>query len=131
MLPGRTKTPPPARKCVCGEGLDSASGGESGVKAEAEKDQRLRKLLIIHISYTEAGRRSCAALTTKEVAMFGRKEPSAEEIARRAHELYLQRGGEHGKDVEDWVRAEKELSDERVAIPAKTRTAQAIRNMPN
>ena len=46
--------------------------------------------------------------------MFGRREPSREEIARRAYELYLQRGGEQGKDVEDWVRAEKELSDEPV-----------------
>ena len=43
--------------------------------------------------------------------MFVRREPSREEIACRAHELYLQRRGEHGKDVEDWVRAEKELSD--------------------
>jgi hypothetical protein len=66
--------------------------------------------------------------------MFGRREPSGEEIARRAHELYLQRGGEHGKDVEDWVRAEKEMkamSDEPVAGPAKTRAAQAVRNLPN
>ena len=63
--------------------------------------------------------------------MFGRREPSGEEIARRAHQLYLQRGGEHGKDVEDWVRAEKELSDEPVAGPAKTRVTQAARNMAN
>lgn len=63
--------------------------------------------------------------------MSARREPSGEEIARRAHELYLQRGGEHGKDVEDWVRAEKELSDERVAGPAKTRAAQTGRNMIN
>ena len=46
-------------------------------------------------------------------------------------ELYLQRGGEHGKDVEDWVRAEKELSNEPVAEPAKTRAAQAVRNASN
>ena len=64
-------------------------------------------------------------------AMFGSREPSGEEIARRAHELYLQRGGEHGKDVEDWVRAEKELSDEPVAGPAKTRASQAVRNASN
>jgi hypothetical protein len=63
--------------------------------------------------------------------MFGRREPSGEEIARRAHKLYLRRGGEHGKDVEDWVRAEKELSDEPVVVPAKTRAAQAVRNLPN
>jgi Protein of unknown function (DUF2934) len=64
-------------------------------------------------------------------AMFGHREPSGEEIARRAYELYIQRGGEHGKDVEDWVRAEKELSDEPVAGPAKTRANQAVRNASN
>ena len=64
-------------------------------------------------------------LTTKEVAMIVRREPSREEIARRAHELYLQRGSEQGKDVEDWVEAEKELSNEPVAGQVKTRAAQA------
>ena len=63
--------------------------------------------------------------------MFERKELSGEEIARRPHDLYVGRGGEHGKDVEDWVRAEKELSDEPVAGPAKTRVTQAVRNAAN
>jgi len=30
-------------------------------------------------------------------------------IARRAHELFEARGGEHGHDLEDWFRAESEL----------------------
>lgn len=30
-------------------------------------------------------------------------------IARRAHELFEARGGEHGRDLEDWFRAECEL----------------------
>ena len=30
-------------------------------------------------------------------------------IARRAYELFLQRGGEHGHDWEDWLMAEREL----------------------
>ena len=47
--------------------------------------------------------------------MIDCREPSGEEIARQAHELYVQRGDEHGKDVEDWVRAEEELRDEPVA----------------
>jgi hypothetical protein len=63
--------------------------------------------------------------------MIGRREPLGEEIARRAHALYLQRGGEHGKDVEDWVRAEKEMSVEPVAGPEKTKAAQAVRNSSN
>jgi hypothetical protein len=57
--------------------------------------------------------------------MFEHREPSREEIACRAYELYLQGGSEQGKDVEDWVRAETELSDEPVAGTAKTRVAQA------
>jgi hypothetical protein len=50
--------------------------------------------------------------TTKEVAMIERKEPSTEDIAHRAYELYTQRGCEPGKDIEDWVRAQKELASE-------------------
>ena len=63
--------------------------------------------------------------------MSGRREPSGEEIARRAHELYLQRGGNHGKDVEDWVRAEEELNEEPVSGPAITRAAHAVRSPSN
>jgi Protein of unknown function (DUF2934) len=33
------------------------------------------------------------------------------DIARRAHELYLAGGGEHGHDIDDWLRAERELRD--------------------
>jgi hypothetical protein len=33
-----------------------------------------------------------------------------EQIARRAYELYLARGGEHGRSEEDWFTAERELS---------------------
>jgi hypothetical protein len=30
-------------------------------------------------------------------------------IARRAHEIYDARGGEHGKAMEDWLQAEREI----------------------
>ena len=30
-------------------------------------------------------------------------------IRERAYELYLQRGGQHGFDTEDWLRAEAEV----------------------
>jgi len=63
--------------------------------------------------------------------MFGHRDSLEDEIARLAQELYVRRGGEHGKDVEDWARAEKELRDEPVAGPAKTKAAQAGRNTSN
>lgn len=31
------------------------------------------------------------------------------DIARRAYELYVERGAEHGHDVDDWLQAEREL----------------------
>jgi Protein of unknown function (DUF2934) len=36
-------------------------------------------------------------------------EPSEEEIRMRAYRRYLERGGSHGRDIEDWVEAEREL----------------------
>lgn len=36
-------------------------------------------------------------------------EPSTEAIARRAYEIFLERGGAHGNDSDDWLQAELEL----------------------
>lgn len=36
-------------------------------------------------------------------------EPSHDEVARRAYQLYEERGGEHGRDREDWFQAERKL----------------------
>ena len=37
-----------------------------------------------------------------------------EEIAERAYDLYVRRGGEDGHDVEDWLAAELRLRQERL-----------------
>ncbi len=37
--------------------------------------------------------------------------PADEEIALRAYELYLARGGEDGHDLEDWLEARRQLED--------------------
>ena len=39
----------------------------------------------------------------------GRAEPSHQEIAQLAYILYESRGRQDGHDVEDWLRAEKQL----------------------
>jgi hypothetical protein len=38
-----------------------------------------------------------------------RRQVTREEIERRAYEIYLQRGGGDGTDIEDWLVAEREL----------------------
>lgn len=39
--------------------------------------------------------------------------PSADEIAAEAYAIYLSRGGEHGRDRDDWIEAERRLSERR------------------
>jgi Protein of unknown function (DUF2934) len=60
--------------------------------------------------------------------MIEHKELSKDDIAHRAYQLYITRGCEPGKDVEDWVRAEKELTGEAVVGSAKTMAASTGRN---
>lgn len=40
-------------------------------------------------------------------------EPSHHEVAERAYHLYIARGGEPGRDFDDWLQAERELRAER------------------
>jgi hypothetical protein len=35
--------------------------------------------------------------------------PLEEQIRQRAHEIYLQRGGQDGSDWDDWFQAEQEI----------------------
>jgi hypothetical protein len=35
--------------------------------------------------------------------------PTRAAIAARAFAIYCERGGQHGQDIEDWLRAEREL----------------------
>ncbi|HEX2715182.1 MAG TPA: DUF2934 domain-containing protein [Candidatus Acidoferrales bacterium] len=47
-----------------------------------------------------------------ESPSYGNGFPTPEEIGRRAYEIYLQRGGEPGHEVEDWLQAERELREQ-------------------
>ena len=37
--------------------------------------------------------------------------PTPQQICERAFELYIQRGGMHGMDLDDWMQAERELQE--------------------
>lgn len=43
--------------------------------------------------------------------------PDIQAIARRAHQIYEARGGQHGDAMNDWLQAERELTSEAVAKP--------------
>ena len=44
--------------------------------------------------------------------------PTTEEIAQRAYEIFVARGGAPGRDLDDWLQAESELLGEYAARPS-------------
>lgn len=53
-----------------------------------------------------------AVVSSRQLVSSKRHYPTNEEIAARAYELFLGRGASDGLDVEDWLRAEKELKEQ-------------------
>ena len=58
---------------------------------------------------------------SKQPAAEGGKEERSvvnpareEEIKRRAYEIYLERGEEPGRDLEDWLQSERELASHEI-----------------
>lgn len=61
---------------------------------------------------TATKKKSTMRQTTEKAASRRRVNyvPSDFEIRNRAYEIYVARGGEHGHDLEDWLKAESELN---------------------
>ena len=57
---------------------------------------------------TERRRKATTAAIVPDVA-HDSPRVSQDDIARRAFAYYCERGGQHGSDLEDWLRAEREL----------------------
>ena len=49
------------------------------------------------------------SLPTTKKTRAAKDAPTHEEIALRAYEIYLERGGAPGDALQDWTRAEREL----------------------
>ena len=49
------------------------------------------------------------AAPSTQTASAPQAEPTTQQIAQRAYEIYQARGGTEGQDIEDWLQAEREL----------------------
>ena len=58
-----------------------------------------------------AANKDVAAGRLKTTSVSMASEPSEEEIRLRAYHRYLERGGGHGMDFEDWLQAKRELRE--------------------
>ncbi len=97
----------PARRVRPAEGslhwwLDRRAGARIRVtqrERKASKEERQRR-----------GMKKKARARKSAVAEAPQLEPELRErVARRAYEIYLQRGGEHRRDLDDWLQAEREI----------------------
>jgi hypothetical protein len=54
------------------------------------------------------------------------KEPTREQLAERAHQIFLRRGGipHDGREIDDWLQAREELKAEAEASDAPTNDGQ-------
>jgi hypothetical protein len=64
---------------------------------------------------SKRNRRTDNVVTLPALESGSRAQQSADiddsDIARRSYTLYEERGNEHGRDLDDWLQAERELRD--------------------
>ena len=69
----------------------------------ATKNQTPRK------STSTRSRKTAAAVAAVQEPLPKAQRSLDEAIAEIAHHLYLERGGSHGHDIDDWLEAERRL----------------------
>ena len=58
------------------------------------------------------------------------QRPTHDEIAARAYQLFLERGCQHGHDVDDWLQAEYEMMRLPVRVLAEMEPPPPVKNKP-
>jgi hypothetical protein len=87
---------PKARRSRSGSAPEDTIGAYPGVERSEEDGTIVR------------------AVTATSVSRSMGSEPSDEDIRMRAYQRYLERGGDHGMDFEDWLAAERDLRASKV-----------------
>jgi hypothetical protein len=64
------------------------------------------------------------------VEVSSQRSPSADAIAARAYQLFLERGCQHGRELEDWLAAERELGVASAPSVVTARRATDRRRVP-
>jgi len=54
------------------------------------------------------------------------KDLAHDDVARRAYELFLSRGQAHGRDLDDWLEAERQVRRSSPAVAAPVRNGRRV-----
>ena len=68
----------------------------------AEATEQLAESLTVALEGADSG---------GDTATSDPQHPDWERIAQRAYERFLMRGGDHGRDQDDWFEAERDLNE--------------------
>jgi hypothetical protein len=101
MGPARKQTTSPKGETPVRRTRKKAAAPEATPAPESGQDEQ--------ISRSSLGAVAALAGTVATQAAPSRR-PTREQIAQRAFEIYQSRGGGHGRDLDDWLRAEQELA---------------------
>jgi len=81
----------------------TADGGKNIQKSKAAPRQKVASGKTINLKKDRGNAPTRAESQHRYFEILGSR------IAKRAYELYIQRGQEHGHDLEDWLEAERQI----------------------
>ena len=73
--------------------------------------------------------RESSSPKAKKAAASNGHHPTHQEIALRAYHIYLERGATPGNQLEDWTRAERELTEEQGIKKGRKTPAKPLKSM--
>ena len=78
-------------------------------KAPAKAVKTAAKKTAVKTAATKTAAVKTAKPKTAAMKVATKTVPTHAEVAALAHKFWQERGGHHGSDAQDWLRAEKEL----------------------
>ena len=103
--------PDPTLQAVPATGFE-AGEHEAGMVSRASDKEEAQREEPMNVAIDDLEQESDPAGTAKGLRHDTFSEPENEEIARRAFDLYLARGQEHGHEMDDWTEAKRQLVEE-------------------
>ena len=95
--------------------LDERPSPDQRNSEQRSKEQTQTQIEDRPLQGSDAGERAAEAQTDEGLGSSSEDnaQPTRDDIARHAYERFHQRGGEHGRDVHDWLEAEQALRQQK------------------
>lgn len=89
--------------------MELGPGSSSDFSSSSSNEAAFEQLLRLAASYSSP--QTSAPLAVDDARAGARSNPIAVDIELRAYHIYLDRGAAHGHDIDDWLKAERQVLD--------------------